>query len=303
MNNNNIEMNIANENKFNPIHYSDELTAFTREWKDSDEVDALLNFVAPAVPVSRRFEYKQSDTDEMFFSEEDDMRARGSSFKRIEFTGKLVHAKTINKGLTVRVDDDDVVGCDWRERYVSLLIKRLYRNELRRALLAINENATESETTWAENKQPDADIRDTLVISANETGFFPNRILFGELAWYSRMDSYCSQNNAGARISAELNRSELAEKLLVEDIKLLRKQHLGLQATEVNGNEIYAFYAKNGLLKDEPSNIKRFVTPFEHNNKFRVYVEEHAKYTDITVEHYSNIVITSSSGILKLIVK
>jgi len=30
-------------------------------------------------------------------------------------------------------------------------------------------------------------------------------------------------------------------------------------------------------------------------------LEEHAKYTDISVEHYSNIVVTSDLGIQKLV--
>jgi hypothetical protein len=33
-----------------------------------------------------------------------------------------------------------------------------------------------------------------------------------------------------------------------------------------------------------------------------VYVDQRAKFTDLTVEHYSNIVITSSLGIRKLTV-
>ena len=111
------------------------------------------------------------------------------------------------------------------------------------------------------------------------------------------------QDNAGARISSEMSRENLSEKLLVEDIKLLKKQNLGIQGNEIDGNEIFAFYAQNGLLKDEPSNIKRFVTPSEEGYLFRVYVENHTKFTDITVEHYSNIVVTSNTNITQLNVK
>ena len=78
---------------------------------------------------------------------------------------------------------------------------------------------------------------------------------------------------------------------------------MGIQGNELDGNEIFAFYAQNGLLKDEPSNIKRFVTPSEDGNLFRVYLEEHTKFTDITVEHYSNIVVTSNTNITQLTAK
>lgn len=291
----------AHETRFNPAHYSDALTAFTTAWKDDEAIEPLLNFIAPVVPVSRRFEYKQCETDQLFFSEQDDLRAPGSSFKRVEFTGKTIQAKTLNKGLTVRVDSDDVLGNDWQESYVHLLMKRLYRNELRRAIAALKANSNEVKKTWNEESQPDNDIREVLLLTANDSGFYPNRLLFGELAWFKRMDCYCTQDNAGARIAAELTRENLAEKLLVEEVRLLKKQFLGLQGNESEGHEIYAFYAKNGLLKDEPSHIKRFVTPVENGHAFRVYLEEHSKYTDITVEHYSNLVVTSAKGITKLL--
>ena len=295
-----METKQAQETQYNPNDYSDALTQFTQTWQDDEGLEALLNFVAPKIPVARRFEYKQIEQDQMFYSETDDLRASGSAFKRIQFSGSVVQAKTLNKGLSIRVDAEDVVGNDWQERYVHLLMKRLYRNELRRAILALKQHAKSVDTTWKGTSSPDADIRDTLILAGKDHGFAPNRLLFGELAWYARQDCYAAQNNAGARISAEMSREHLAEKLLVEDIKLLKKQMLGLQGKELTGNEIFAFYAQNGLLKDEISNIKRFVTPCEDRHLFRVYVEEHAKFTDITVEHYSNIVITSNTNILQL---
>lgn len=293
----------AAEEQFNQNNYSEVLTEFTKDWKDDEGLEALLNFIAPKVPVTRRFEYKQTPTDQIFCSETDDERAGGSGFKRIRFSGEAIQAKTLNKGLTIRVDADDIVGEDWQIRYVHLLMKRLYRNELRRTITALKANAQVIEKTWGKDSQPDMDIRQTLLNSSADNGFTPNRLLFGELAWYLRQDCYALQDNAGARISSEMTREGLAEKLLVEDIKLLKKQNLGLQGNEISGNEIFAFYAQNGLLKDEPSNIKRFVTPNNDGGLFRVYLEEHTKFVDITVEHYSNIVVTSDSRITQINVK
>jgi hypothetical protein len=48
--------------------------------------------------------------------------------------------------------------------------------------------------------------------------------------------------------------------------------------------------------KDDPSNVKRFWTPTSAG-VVAVYREEFPKYVDITVEHYSNIVVTSTLGI------
>ena len=290
----------AAETQFNTSNYSDVLTQFTRTWQDNEGLETLLNFIAPKVPVARRFEYKKTDTDQMFCSEVDDERANGSGFKRIKFSGDSIQAKTLNKGLSIRIDADDIVGEDWQVRYVHLLMKRLYRNELRRAIAALKLNANKIDKTWGKESQPDIDIRQSLLSCGEQNGLLPNRLLIGELAWYARQDCYALQSNAGARISSEMSREKLAEKLLVEDIKLLKKQNLGLQGNEISGNEIFAFYAQNGLLKDEPSSIKRFVTPHNDGNLFRVYLEEHTKYVDISVEHYSNIVVTSDAHITQL---
>ena len=54
-----------------------------------------------------------------------------------------------------------------------------------------------------------------------------------------------------------------------------------------------------GVSKDDPTNVKRFVTP-ARGGKFGVYVVEHEKFTDISVEMYSNIVVTSTLGIRKI---
>ncbi len=296
----------ANEARFTATNYSEPLTAFTVGWKDSEKIEDLLNFVAPIVPVARRFEFKVADNAEPFLSETDDIRSIGSAFKRVEFTGTSVTSKTYNKGLTIRVDHDDVAGDDWRERYVQLLLQRLYRNELRRAISALSGNAVSQDYVWSNSSgtpNPDSDIRSELEAAANVTGIRPNRIIFGEGAWDMRSDAYDFQNNAGANRAAGLSLEELARKLFVDEVRVMGARYQDVSSkTAILGNEIYAFYTKNEIMKDEPANIKRFVTPIDGGSTFRVYVDEHSKFSDITVEHYSNIVITSATGIRKLAV-
>lgn len=301
----------ANESRFTSAHYSEPLTAFTVGWKDKEAIEQILNFIAPMVQVSRRFEFKVANNNEAFLSETDDTRSIGSAFKRVEFTGSSVMSKTFNKGLTVRVDHDDVAGDDWRERYVQLLLQRLYRNELRRAFLALASNASSANNSgyvWSGTSgtpNPDADIRAELEAATNITGVRPNRVVFGEGAWDIRCNAYDHQNNAGANRSAAISLEELSRKLFVDDIRVVSGRYQASETSKTSflGNTIYAFYAQDEIMKDEPANIKRFVTPIDGNCPFRVYIEEHSKFSDITVEHYSNIVITSPSGIRKLEVK
>lgn len=166
----------ANENRFSAGNYSEALTAFTVGWNDPENTAKILDFIAPPIAVGRRFEFKRSDNAQAFYSESDDVRAIGAEFKRVSYSGESVNEKTINKGLTIRVDHDEVAGDDWQERYVQMLLQRLLRNELRRAVAAIDTIAAASaETkTWNAQSNPDADIREMLMQAADESGVRPN---------------------------------------------------------------------------------------------------------------------------------
>ncbi|PWM31605.1 MAG: hypothetical protein DBX55_02425 [Verrucomicrobia bacterium] len=300
------QINAANENKFTAATFSSALTAYSTAWKDYAPLMAQLDFIAPAIPVGRRFEFKRSDNAQSFYSESDDVRAIGSEFKRVRYDGESVNEKTLNKGLTIRVDHDEVAGVDWQERYVEMLVTRLLRNELRRAIAALDTIASSaaSSKTWSASSNPDADIRAMLSAAANESGVRPNRLLFGEAAWDLRMTVYESQNNAVAFKAGSMTQAELAAKFLLESCAVIssRYQSSPSAKTQIAGSSIYAFYGQNTISKDEPSNLKRFYTPTEEG-VFRVYCDEHAKYTDLTVEHYSSIIATSELGVRKITVQ
>ncbi len=295
---------VANESRFNAAHLSEPLTAFTVGWRDPENLDALINFIAPAVPVARRFEFRKADNAEAFLTEDDDIRAIGAPFKRVKYHGESVNEKTFNKGLTIRVDHDEVVGDGWQERYVQLLLQRLQRNELRRAVAALDSADASDSKVWDSFANPDTDLRAMMKASADASGIRPNRMLFGEVAWDVRMECYDVQNTSGGFRAAMMSPTELAKRLFVEDIKVVNARYQGAAAakSEVLGSSIYAYYASPAITKDEPSNLKRFYTPSESGTQYRVYAEEHAKYTDISVEHYSNIVVTSDLGVRKLTV-
>lgn len=297
----------ANENRFSAGNYSEALTAFTVGWVDPENTAKILDFIAPPIPVGRRFEFKKSDNAQAFYSESDDVRAIGAEFKRVSYAGESVNEKTINKGLTIRVDHDEVSGDDWQERYVQMLMQRLLRNELRRAVKALETIATSdnSAKSWNAGANPDADIRNMLMLAADQSGVRPNRLLFGESAWDLRMTSLESQNSAVAFKGAAMAKDELAGKFMLDGCEVLSSRYQSAPATKskILADAVFAFFAQNTLSKDEPSNLKRFYTPTEEGGAFRVYCDEHAKYTDITVEHYSSIVATSALGVRKLTVQ
>lgn len=297
----------ANENKFKAATYSEALTAFSVAWRD-ESLFGLLDFIAPPVPVGRRFEFKRADNAESFYSESDDVRAIGSEFKRVRYNGESVNEKTLNKGLTMRVDHDEVYGDEWQERYTQVLLQRLMRNELRRAITALEAISTGAETitVWSEdasrNTNPDADIREMLSAAADKSGVRPNRILFGEDAWGIRLACLENQSTALALRAGALTPSELAAKFMLDGCQVCsaRYQSTPTSKAKIASNKVFAFCAYDSISKDEPSNLKRFFTPTEAGSAFRVYCDEHAKYTDITVEHYSSIVAASDLGVRAL---
>lgn len=295
------EICFANEARFTASNYSQALTAYTVGWRDPENMDAILEELFPSVEVARRFEFKKSTNAEEFLSETDDLRAIGSAFKRVEYTGTTVTDKTVNKGLTIRIDHDDAVGTNWAERATERLLQRLKRNELKRGIALIDAAATNAAKTWNSSANPDGDVRAALKLGADATGIRPTRVVFGEAAWDLRADAYEAQNTPYAGRAAGMTPEELGRKLMVDRVSIIkaRYQSSATAKTSVLASIVYMYLAESGVGTDDPSNVKRFLTPTDAG-RYKVYRQEHDKFTDITVEHYSNIVITGTTGIRKI---
>lgn len=290
----------ANEARFTSAHFSEPLTAFAVGWRDPEDLDGILQRLFPEVPVGRRFEFKKATNAEAFLSEADDIRAIGAAFKRVEYTGESANEKTLNKGLTVRVDHDDVAGDDWREVTVGRLIQRLARNELRRGVALLSASATNANKVWAAGN-PDADVREQLALGADASGIRPNVAAYGETAWDARLDVYESINTPAAGRKADMSPEDLARYLMVDLVEIVKARYQSSASAKsaIIPCEVYLYLALQGASKDDPSHVKRFVTPTP-SGRYRVYEQAYEKYTDISVETYSNIVATSTTGLRKL---
>ncbi|MCX6994140.1 MAG: hypothetical protein NT011_13500 [Kiritimatiellaeota bacterium] len=292
---------LANEERFTAAFFSEPLSTYAIGWKDPENIQATLDGIAPPVEVPRRFEYKSAVNIEEFLSEVDDIRAIGSSFKKVEFTGTSVNQKTLNKGLTVTLDRDELVPGK-EERTVIRLISRLNRNDLRRAVAALIASASNTGKTWdgTAGKDPDMDVKTDLETGATERGIGDNVIVYGATAWTKRLACLRAQNLAGQARSSTLSQDELAGFLGVDRIVQSKERYQSTKTAkaEVVGAYVLMYYASLLADQEDPSNIKQFWTPTE-SGRFRVYREEHAKTIDISVEHYSNIVLPSTLGLRK----
>ncbi|HEV8542364.1 MAG TPA: hypothetical protein VGR78_08230, partial [Verrucomicrobiae bacterium] len=226
---------LANESRFNTAFFSEPLTAYAAGWRDPNNLEALLDFLAPPVQVGRRFEYKQADNSESFLSDTDDLRAIGADFKRVEFKGSSVQDKTYNKGLTIRIDLDMAGDMpNWRELYTARLLQRIIRNELRRATNVLVNGATNVAKTWdtTAGKDPDSDILTELMNAVDSSGVRPNRLVFGDVAWNKRLLAHRAQASAGGFASAGLAPAELAGFLGVDGVRISRERYQSAAATK-----------------------------------------------------------------------
>jgi len=290
---------LANEERFTTTYFSEPLTAYAIGWVDPENIQAILDAMAPPVETPRRFEYKSATNSEEWLSETDEVRAIGSAFKRIEFKGSSVNEKTLNKGLTITLDRDEMVD-GTQERAVARIMRRLNRNDLRRAVVALVAAASNSNKTWdtTDGKDPDQDVIADLITGGDARGIGSNTIVYGEIAWQKRALSHRAQSSAGGFASASLDEQALARLLGVARVMVSRERYQSGSATKTKivGSYVLMYFAELLASLEDPSNIKQFWTPTD-SGRYRVYVEEHAKTVDVSVEHYSNIAIPSTLGI------
>ena len=306
------EIFFANDALFLESYFSEPLTNYAVGWRDPSPLQATLDLIAPPVTVGRRFEWKKAANAEEFLSEVvDDQRAINSDFKKIIYTASDVTDKTINKGLTLIVDLDnvaDTANVGWQNQKVAKIIRRLLRNEVRRGFTLLSASSTNSNVTWdtTAGKNPDQDLNNDLLTATTATGIRPNRVVYGDTAWHKRQLSYEGQTGSTAygQIAA-LNQEQLASRLLVDKVYVSKERYqTGAAAkSEVVGSAVYAFFAEDGVDTEDPSNIKRFVSTFspeQGGGLMRVFVQQlSAKLVAITVEQYSKLVATYTGGMRK----
>lgn len=297
----------ANASLFNQSFFSEPLTTYAVGYPGQATTKAELDFIAPEVPVNRRFEYATDINAEQFLSDlTDDERPLRGKFKNVEYNSDKVQAKTANRGLMMCIDLDEVADkANWQENAVNKLINRIQLSSLRRAAALIIAGATDNAKTWdtSAGKDPDQDVLGTIVTATTASGVRPNRAFYGETAWSKRMLAHRAQTAAGGFGSAGMPPQQVAALLMLEDVMVskTRYQSTASAKAEAIGGMVLLFNAQNGVDTEDPSNIKRFISPVEGGGYVRVYVQYlTAKLVTVTVEHYELTKLTSTAGLYKM---
>ena len=305
---------LANEDRFTASYFSTPLTSYTVGWKDPEDLESLVEFVAPKVPVNRRFEYKLAVNKEAFYSEVDDERGIGDNFKTVEYRGSSNYSKTINRGLRYRIDtDEEGAGIINEQLIVGRLLQRCRRNQWRRAAAGLTALGALANTarTWTNTgqspaPQPVEDIRSILLQQAQAiSGIFPNRVLSDLKSWNLIKASYAPQLTAGAIAMYNMTVDDLVADLMIDGMMVAKAIYTSAQGafSNLTGTKAYvwpqaviSFYGQDNPGLDDPTNLKRFCTP-AGDGDFRVFRQQvGAQFVDISVEYYDNILTTATIG-------
>ncbi len=295
---------LANETRFNAANYSESLTQFSGGYRDPENLLAAVDYIAPPIPVGRRFDWKKADKSNHFLTEVDDERAIGAGFKRVEYAGSEQTSKTKNRGLTYILDLDEDGGAVTEESIVAMLQQRIIRNKYRRAMTALAGIAAGNAAVFSAATQPDELIKAELATAQLDSGVFPNRGLIGLAAWNLRSAAYAASDKAGAFAGLSKKAAEVAGDLMLDDLRVDKAlyQSSGNAKTRIVGSNFFGFLARDGLTKDDPSHLKQFYTPAA-GGRFRVFRKATGpadKFVEITVEHYEQIIGTGTLGMARL---
>lgn len=299
---------LANESRFFSSTFSEPLTTVATMWADPEGLKGILDFVAPQVSAARRFEFAKVDNAQAVPAEVDDARAIGSDFKRVDLRTPHEYGETKNRGLTIRIDRQASPGTESiEEMYVQFLMARLYRNDFARAIALLAANATNSSKTWAASGgcDPDCDVMDILIAAETASGLAANRILYGQAAYRLRAKALRGQDHAGIASTAGTSPDDLAPILGVDAVRVSGHRFQGNPAAKdrIVPSIVFAFFGQDKATLDDASNLKRFVSPMDDGTFFRVHRHEvNSQFLDLTVEQYSDVVLTGAEGIQKITV-
>lgn len=302
---------LANEDVFADTFFSQPLTDYAVGWGDQQRwIRDLLDFIAPPVRTTRRFEYRVANNAKAFAAAENDkdIRALYGEFALVEAIGTIQNGRTLSKGLTTIIDkDDEKENPQLVNQKVAWLMEMLLRAEVIRAAALLNASATNKAVTWGgqNGTNPDIDLNEMVLAGGNASGMDPNRVLIGGQAWQIRLNALASVNTAGGFQGYGMTPEQLADWLGIDRVEVSRLRYQGTsgKAPLVPANTVLAFNASQGAMPEDTSNIKRFWSPEFGGDEWAVWVQDKSSHLKwITVSHKSNIILTSSLGVQKLTV-
>lgn len=296
------------DNEASLVTLDQPLTNYAVGYPGEDNLQAILDTLAPAVPGAQSFQYFVHNEKEEWIDllgGNEDIRAVGGDFKKLKTGMNKADGSVDEKGITICIDHrmgGNLPGV--RQAQVQRAKNILLRTEVRRVFAALDSSlSAETSENWGPAntaRDPDGSIISLLDSSGDTRGINSNLIVFGGGASLKRKKAYRALKLAGSTFDYIVDPAEMAAEYEVNTVLNvnLRRQSTASAKAKILSDYVYGYYA-GGTTPDDPSNIKRFLD-VSAGTSFVVFVEEKARYTEITVWHASRIVKTSTLGIFKL---
>jgi hypothetical protein len=310
---------MSNDANFDASNLSEPLTQFVSRISDDEGLEEELDLLAPPVPVGRYFSYLLADPAEEFQkddTDDSDIRAIGGEFQKLFVKGTQATGKTDNKGLIIILDHDQN-GRDpaVRENAVRRLKNRLVRSDHSRYFSLLSTNAvaatyssgTINWGTSATSADPDNDLMQLVLEASDDLGTQINRLVTSGTNWARRFSALANKANPALTVTRTMTQDQIAQLLMIRKfVTTSRRYQSGMtmstatpKKAQIAGTNIYATYVDPDISPDDKSNVKRFVT-MQDGGKFRVWMRENAKTTEILVEHYSVLKAIHTLGLRKV---
>ena len=281
---------LENSDRFDAAFFSEPLTAYAQNFMTAGgRTQEILDFFAGKVYVPRRFEYRKYSSEADLAA--DVVRALGSDFKIIAGERTVQLSKTYNKGLAVRLDEDEISSDpQWEVNVTKQILCTLQRTDAYTAgqLLYDSVPSVATAPTWngSVGQDPDGDLMAMLDECESATNVRPNYILFPSGLWAARIKTLRAQTSLLAVQSANQSVDQLSDWLQCK-VVVCSKMDFPVD------NVILAGVTGTGGL-DDISTVRRFVTTADGGVDYRAFKRQvSSKVWEIVVEHYSNIVATA----------
>lgn len=300
----------ANDELFTSTHFNEPMTNYAVGWSDPAGLDELAAFLAPEVLApGELFEHMVYNNAEEFLSDgaNDDLRAINADFKTVDYTQSKIQRRVPNRGLRIELDNDRVRNDPiWQQRYTGKLLQRLKRNKARRAIALAIASGTAATLTWNASATvlPDIALNNQRILSGDQSGISPNRLLIGEPAWQLRQSGLslmaAQDNGLSVAVSMMLNRSpeDLGSFLGMGTRLDTGRYQSGTTKQSLVGSRMLMFTGQDGADLEDPTNFKTAWVPCQNGTRYAVYVRQlSVKKWEIVVECYEVLFCASTLGV------
>jgi len=302
------EFTAANDGNLSatPMGLSQALSQYAAGVSDSENLQALLDRIAPPTPVGAiRFTYGLETESEEFQKRTlaNITRPVHGEFPELKITGSEAEGRCNNIGLVSYLDLDQGGALPQMQQLeVQRLRNIILRSQIADALALIDAAASaDTGMNWgASGADPDSDVDDMVDAGGRASGVDNNIVVFGRGSFMKRRRSYRKESRTNGGEHAILTPDQLRDVYQVDDVINLRTLYRSSSTanTALLDNTLYTYDARPGLSLKDSSNIKR-MTYVAAGGATRVWITVGTHRVKITVDAYAVNKITRSVGIRK----